>query len=77
MAVEAVIKLLLVKGPPYDQTEQLSRLTSPIGVLAISLALNFNFCRLLKGKWTVSLSRLPPVLTSNFDGDLRRHSMSA
>ncbi len=37
----------------------------------------FNFCILLKEKYAVSFCWLPPVLTSNIDGDLIRQLMSA
>ncbi len=32
---------------------------------------NFNLCILLKAKWAVSCCWLPPVLTSDCDGDLK------
>ncbi len=32
----------------------------------------FNSCILLKAKWAVSFCWLPPVLTSNRDGDLKK-----
>ncbi len=39
---------------------------------------NFNLCILLRAKWAISFCWLPPVLTFNCDGDLKkRHSMSA
>ncbi len=37
----------------------------------------YILCLLLNAKWAVSFCWLPPVLTSNCDGDLKRHSMSA
>ncbi len=35
-------------------------------------SVGFNLCILLKAKWAVSISWLPPFLTSNCDGDLKK-----